>query len=105
MGAVLSCGLPPLRAGGLRSGALPGLQGVRGQWTGSWQAYGGGGGPTNVDFGLKGTTWQWGDYGLDQAGCPPQYHRTSSRAILHSNGMPSVHAEYSGYIIVCYRLS
>ena len=67
----------PLRAGGARSGALPGLQGVRGQWTGSWQAYGGGGGPTNVDFGLKGTTWQWGDYGLDQAGCPPGFHRAT----------------------------
>ena len=30
------------------------------------QAYGGGGGATSVDFDLKGQTWQWGDYGLDQ---------------------------------------
>ena len=31
------------------------------------QAYGGGGGATNVDFNVRGQSWQWGDYALDQA--------------------------------------
>ncbi|KAK9862508.1 hypothetical protein WJX84_009406 [Apatococcus fuscideae] len=49
------------------NGAMPGLQDLRGQWSGSCQAYGGGGGATNVDFNLRGNTWSWGDYRLDQA--------------------------------------
>lgn len=47
-------------------GTLPGLQDLRGQWSGGVQAYGGGGGATNVDFNVRGQDWQWGDYGLDQ---------------------------------------
>ena len=46
---------------------LPGLQDLKGQWSGSVQAYGGGGGATNVDFNVRGQSWQWGDYALDQA--------------------------------------
>ena len=46
---------------------MPGLQDLRGQWSGSCQAYGGGGGATNVDFNLRGNTWSWGDFRLDQA--------------------------------------
>lgn len=49
------------------NGAMPGLQDLRGQWSGSCQAYGGGGGATNVDFNLQGSTWSWGDFRLDQA--------------------------------------
>jgi hypothetical protein len=47
-------------------GVLPGVQDLRGQWSGGVQAYGGGGGATNVDFNVRGQDWQWGDYGLDQ---------------------------------------
>lgn len=47
-------------------GGLRGLQDVRGEWRGSVQAYGGGGGATSVDFDLRGQAWEWGDYGLDQ---------------------------------------
>lgn len=45
---------------------LPGLQDLKGQWSGGVQAYGGGGGATNVDFNVRGQSWQWGDYALDQ---------------------------------------
>lgn len=47
--------------------SLPGLQDLKGQWSGGVQAYGGGGGATNVDFNVRGQSWQWGDYALDQA--------------------------------------
>ncbi len=46
---------------------LPGLQDLKGQWSGGVQAYGGGGGATNVDFNVRGQSWQWGEYALDQA--------------------------------------
>ena len=49
---------------------LSGLQDLKGQWSGSAQAYGGGGGATNVDFNVRGQSWQWGDYALDQASAP-----------------------------------
>ena len=39
---------------------------MRGQWKGSWEAYGGGGGATSVEFGVRGEDWEWGDYGLDK---------------------------------------
>ncbi len=52
--------------GGGRGAALPGLQDVRGHWKGSWEAYGGGGGATSVEFGVRGENWEWGDYGLDK---------------------------------------
>ena len=55
--------------GGGRATALPGLQDIRGQWKGSWEAYGGGGGATSVEFGVRGEDWEWGDYGLDKV--PP----------------------------------
>lgn len=48
--------------------ALPGLQDLRGQFSGSLQAFGSSGGATSVEFDLKGNTWKWGDYGLDQVG-------------------------------------
>lgn len=57
-------------AGGGRAAALPGLQDVRGQWKGSWEAYGGGGGATSVEFGVRGEDWEWGDYGLDKVPQP-----------------------------------
>ena len=44
---------------------LPGLQDLRGQWSGTFQAYGGAGGATNVDFNARGRDWRWGDYALD----------------------------------------
>lgn len=50
---------------GTPHGPLPGLQDLKGHWSGSMQAYGGGGGATNVDFDMKGREWKWGEYGMD----------------------------------------
>ncbi|KAK9804274.1 hypothetical protein WJX72_004315 [[Myrmecia] bisecta] len=52
--------------GGLGPRGLPGLQDLRGEWNGSFEAYGGGIGASNVDFNLKGSNWVWGEYALDQ---------------------------------------
>ena len=41
------------------------------------QAYGGGGGATNVDFNVRGQSWQWGDYALDQARLSPSFGTSS----------------------------
>lgn len=51
--------------------ALPALQELRGSWGGSVQAYGGAGGSTAVDFQLKGSGWQWGEWTLDHVGGGP----------------------------------
>ena len=67
-------------AGGGRATALPGLQDVRGQWKGSWEAYGGGGGATSVEFGVRGEDWEWGDYGLDKVPPPPDHHCSTDTA-------------------------
>lgn len=53
---------------------LPGLQDVRGQWSGSVQAYGGGGSATSCDFDIKGQAWQWGSYGLDALVAAGSFH-------------------------------
>lgn len=53
------------RKAGSRQG-LPGLQDLKGQWNGTFQAYGGGGGAANVDFNMKGQDWIWGEYFLDK---------------------------------------
>lgn len=54
---------------------LPGLQDLRGQWSGSFQAYGGGGGATSCDFDLRGQGWQWGSsYALDALVGAGSYH-------------------------------
>ena len=47
-------------------GSVPGLQDLKGSWSGAFQAYGGGGGAANTDFDVKGTDWQWGNYRMDQ---------------------------------------
>lgn len=60
--------------GGAAGLQLPGLQDVRGQWSGSIQAYGGGGGATSCDFDVKGQTWQWGSYALDALVANGSYH-------------------------------
>jgi hypothetical protein len=39
---------------------VPVLQDCRGQWNGSIQAFGGGGGATSCEFDVKGHDWQWG---------------------------------------------
>eukprot|EP00884_Botryococcus_braunii_P001434 jgi/Botrbrau1/11291/Bobra.0038s0057.1 len=39
---------------------------MKGRWSGAVQAYGGGGGATNVDFNLRGQDWGWGAYCIDQ---------------------------------------
>jgi len=52
---------------GAGRGPLPGLQDLRGHWSGAFQAYGGGGGATAVDFNLRGREWQWGAYELRRA--------------------------------------
>lgn len=53
---------------------VPGLQEVRGQWSGSIQAYGGGAGTTSCDFDMKGQGWQWGTYGLDAVLAAGSFH-------------------------------
>ena len=60
---------------------LPGLQDVRGQWGGSIQAYGGGGGATSCDFDVKGQTWQWGAYSLDALVANGNYHSEEGVAL------------------------
>lgn len=47
-------------------GSVPGLQDLKGSWSGGFQAYGGGGGAANTDFDVKGSDWQWGNYRMDQ---------------------------------------
>ncbi|KAL0030394.1 hypothetical protein WJX79_000988 [Trebouxia sp. C0005] len=47
-------------------GNVPGLQDLKGSWSGAFQAYGGGGGAANTDFDVKGADWQWGNYRMDQ---------------------------------------
>ena len=51
---------------GSSRGSVPGLQDLKGSWSGAFQAYGGGGGAANTDFDVKGTDWQWGNYSMDQ---------------------------------------
>lgn len=61
----------------VRGGAelhLPGLQDMRGQWSGSIQAYGGGSSATSCDFDVKGQSWQWGSYSLDALVANGSYH-------------------------------
>mgnify|MGYP001810334764 CR=1 FL=1 len=53
---------------------LPGLQDIRGQWSGSVQAYGGGSSAASCDFDLRGQSWQWGSYGLDGLLAAGSYH-------------------------------
>ena len=53
---------------------LPGLQDMRGQWSGSIQAYGGGSSASSCDFDVKGQSWQWGSYGLDALVANGSYH-------------------------------
>lgn len=54
---------------------LPGLQDLRGQWSGSFQAYGGGGGATSCDFDVRGQAWQWGSsYALDALVAAGSFH-------------------------------
>lgn len=56
---------PPGKGGSSR-GNVPGLQDLKGSWSGAFQAYGGGGGAANADFDVKGADWQWGNYRMDQ---------------------------------------
>ena len=53
---------------------VPGLQDLRGQWSGSVQAFGGGGGATSCDFDIRGQAWQWGSHGLDSLIASGSYH-------------------------------
>jgi hypothetical protein len=64
--AVPAANAPQLAAGA--PSALPALQELRGSWSGGVQAYGGAGGSTALDFNLKGSSWQWGEWTLDQVG-------------------------------------
>lgn len=41
------------------------LQTCQGFWSGSVQAFGGGGGATSCDFDVRGQNWQWGNANLD----------------------------------------
>lgn len=82
-GASQRGGSPGAKDGG-RAGAglqLPGLQDVRGQWGGSIQAYGGGGGATSCDFDVRGQAWQWGAYGLDALVAAGSYHSEEGVAL------------------------
>lgn len=70
---------------------LPGLQDVRGQWSGSIQAYGGGSSATSCDFDVKGQWWQWGPYGLDALLANGSFHSEEGVALqevgLHLAGL------------------
>lgn len=55
-------------------GPLPGLQDAQGQYSGTVQAYGGGGGATNVDFDMRGQMWSWGGYVIDSVNASGGYH-------------------------------
>ncbi len=53
----------------------PVLQDLRGQWSGGIQAYGGGSGPTSLEFDMRGAGWQWGlHYALDSLVANGSYH-------------------------------
>lgn len=56
----------PSGKGSSSRGSVPGLQDLKGSWSGAFQAYGGGGGAANTDFDVKGADWQWGNYRMDQ---------------------------------------
>ena len=62
-------------------GNVPGLQDLKGYWSGAFQAYGGGGGAANTDFDVKGADWQWGNYRMDQVRAAVQilYRVTAER--------------------------
>lgn len=53
---------------------LPALQDVRGNWSGSIQAFGGGGGATSCEFDVRGNGWQWGQASLDALVANGNYH-------------------------------
>lgn len=76
-GSATASGVSAARQDGARGGAgmqLPGLQDIRGQWSGSIQAYGGGSSATSCDFDMKGQSWQWGTYALDALIANGSYH-------------------------------
>jgi hypothetical protein len=53
----------------------PPPQDLRGQWSGGIQAYGGGSGPTSLEFDMRGAGWQWGPhYSLDSLVANGSYH-------------------------------
>lgn len=59
------------------SAPLAGFQDAEGQWSGSIQAYGGGGGATSCDFDLKGHNWKWRSsslVSLDNVSAVGNYH-------------------------------
>jgi hypothetical protein len=68
----------PADGGGLR---LPALQDARGQWGGSVQAFGGGGGATSVEFDVRGAGWRWGAAALDAAAAAGAYHSEEGLAL------------------------
>jgi len=53
---------------------LPGIQTLKGQWSGSLQAFGGGRGASTLNFNLKGHSWKWGEYEVDNAIANGTYH-------------------------------
>lgn len=54
---------------------LLGLQDVRGQWSGSVQAYGSGTGAGSVEFNVRGANWSWGSrWGLDSVAANGAFH-------------------------------
>jgi hypothetical protein len=63
--AAACCALQLAAGSAAAPSALPALQELRGSWGGSVQAYGGAGGSTAVDFHVKGSNWQWGEWTLD----------------------------------------
>jgi hypothetical protein len=59
------------------SAPLAGFQDAEGEWSGSIQAYGGGGGATSCDFDLKGHNWKWRSsslVSLDNVSAVGNYH-------------------------------
>jgi len=55
-------------------GSKPTLLDLYGRWQGTVQAYGGGGGPTAMDFDVKGEEWAFGEYGMQRMVAAGNYH-------------------------------
>lgn len=89
-------------------GSVPGLQDLKGSWSGAFQAYGGGGGAANTDFDVKGADWQWGNYRMDQASAALHalqlkrlHEGTAWRLTKHARALHTAIAILSGLLTKC----
>lgn len=73
---------------------FPGIQSLKGRWHGTLQAFGGGGGASTLNFNLKGHSWKWGEYELDEAVATGNYH-SSEGVHLEEISMRTGEARFS----------